>query len=377
MVPMSKTPRAILFIFCLLLLAPLAGQFFKLDPFSRHNENRELTERPEFGWSFPILRKFPRQFQDYFNDNFGFRNALVRGNYLLRYELLGVSPSRMVIVGKDGWLYYTGNNEIEDCRGVTRFDSQQLALWTKAAVLKRDWLKQQGIRYLLVIPPNKSSIHPEFLPEGYGRVRKESGLDDYLSYLRRHTDLEVVDLRPPLLAAKGERSLFHRTDTHWNDYGAFLGYREMMRPLAAWFPAVRPFELEDFSVALKKGPAGDLAGMIGGTEFLSDENYLFTPRVPFTAKKVETNNTIRDPFTMQKEGAGLPRAVIFRDSFFTALVPFVAEHFSSSHFLWQRWNSNTEMEGIVRKYQPDVVIEEVVERLIKESSDPFAGVVPP
>ena len=378
--PISKTPRAILVIFCLLLLAPHVGQWFKLDPFSRHNENRELAKRPQLSWSFPLLQKFPREYQAYFSDNFGFRNALVRGNLLLRYGLMGVSPSSQVIVGRGGWLYYTGEGEIDDCRGITRFNDDQLQRWTKALVLKRDWLRQKGIRYLLVIAPNKSTIYPEYLPAGYGRVRQSSGLDDFLSYVHRHTDLDVVDMRAPLFAGKGEHNLYLRTDTHWNDYGAFLGYRELVRPLAAWFPTIHPLELDDFTITLKNRSGGDLAGMMGAQEFLPDANYLFAPKRPLEAIISEKNEKLRDPFTMQKKVSGLPRAVIFRDSFFSALVPFVAEHFSVSRYIWARWNSQTPMEDIIARYQPHIVIEELVERLAKYDakyeSEVFAGGVP-
>ncbi|WP_129127979.1 alginate O-acetyltransferase AlgX-related protein [Geomonas oryzae] len=372
---MTKTPRIILVIFYLLLLAPLIGQVVRLDPFN-DSENRKLSKRPSLEWSFPVLQKFPRMYQAYYNDNFGFRNALVRGNHLLRYGLLGVSPSDQVIIGKKGWLYYTGGGEVDDFRGITRYNEDQLRRWTRALALKRDWLKSQGIRYLLVIAPNKSTIYPEYLPEEYHRLREQSGLDDFMAYVRKHSDVEVVDLRQRLLAEKVKHVLYLRTDTHWNNYGAFVAYSEMIRPIMGWFPAVKPLAFTDFDISLKKTGGGDLAGMIGGREFLSDEDYKFLSKHPLSALRVGETTGPRDPFTMKKGEDTLPRALIFRDSFFTAMVPFVAESFSASHFIWERWNSGTPMEELIAQHKPGIVIEEAVERLTKHDAEVFSAGIP-
>jgi hypothetical protein len=116
--------------------------------------------------------------------------------------------------------------------------------------------------------------------------------------------------------------------------------------------------------------------MIGGSDFLSEENYIFAPKKPFSAKMIEKEQGRRDPFTMTKVGTALPRAIIFRDSFFTAMVPFVAEHFSVSRFIWERWNSRTQMDEILDEFNPDIVIEETVERLIEPDGNFFAQGIP-
>lgn len=373
---MPHTPRAILILFCIVLITPLMVLWFDLDPFMRHNENRKLADRPKLSWSWSAIEKLPREYQLYFNDNFGFRPLLVKGNFFFRYELLGVSTSKNVVVGDEGWLYYAGEGDLNDCRGITKFTDDQLRRSIHALQLKKAWLAQRGIHYLLVIPPNKSTIYPEYLPVGYKRVRQESGLDDFVNFIRKNSNLDVLDLRASLLEKKQERSLYFRTDTHWNDYGAFIAYQEIIKSLTSWFPAMVPFRVDDFSISLKDHSGGDLTNMIGGQEFLSDENYIFTPKKPFTAIKSEKNERMTDPFTMTKEGEGLPRVVIFRDSFFAALIPFFTEHFSVSRYIWSRWNSQTPMEEIVAKYQPQVVIEEVLERYIKTDADIFARKIP-
>ena len=54
----------------------------------------------------------------------------------------------------------------------------------------------------------------------------------------------------------------------------------------------------------------------------------------------------------------LPKAVIFRDSFTSRLVPFLSEHFSRAVYLWQ----NDFDADIVSREHPDVVIQQIVGR---------------
>ena len=57
-------------------------------------------------------------------------------------------------------------------------------------------------------------------------------------------------------------------------------------------------------------------------------------------------------------GSSLPRAVIFRDSFVSRLVPFLSEHFGRAVYLWQ----NDFDADVVARERADVVIQEIVGR---------------
>jgi hypothetical protein len=379
----------------------LAGERCNLDWFSKTTENRKLAERPAFNGSFDGLEKFRHAYQAYFNDNFTFRNLLIRGNYLLRADLLGTSTVPHVIIGKQGWLYHTGDLKIGDNQRITTFSEDQLQRWTRALVLKKSYLNSRGIRYLLVIPPNKGTIYPEYMPSGYQKVRTESALDVFYTYLKTHANIDIVDLRVPLNAEKNTHALllkylssqkgsavdvseaeiksqllYLKTDTHWNKYGAFVGYKAMCGPITAWFPSIKPYDIDDFIITLEKRIAGDLVTYMGGPEPFSEDEYVFTPKRPSQAVVTEIDETKRTLITMMHPDTRLPRVVIFRDSFFNALTSFIMEHFHISRFIWNRWDSQTPMESIIATYKPDLVIEEILERLTKEEPDVFNAGVP-
>ena len=61
--------------------------------------------------------------------------------------------------------------------------------------------------------------------------------------------------------------------------------------------------------------------------------------------------------TPEIDDPSLPRAVIFRDSFSSRLVPFLSEHFSRAVYLWQ----NDFDANVVSEEHPDLVIQEILE----------------
>ena len=182
----NKSSIILVIIFCILSLLPIADMLFKLDRFPHLRENRELSPLPVFRLGCAAIVSFPGAFQAYFNDHFGFRNALIRFNYLIKQKLLGVSPSTQVNIGKQGWLYYNAEGSVEDYRGISHLDEDKLQRLCFTFDLKRKWLELQGIKYLLVIVPNKETIYPEYFPNLlYRRIRDKTILDDFFEYFNK------------------------------------------------------------------------------------------------------------------------------------------------------------------------------------------------
>ena len=63
---------------------------------------------------------------------------------------------------------------------------------------------------------------------------------------------------------------------------------------------------------------------------------------------------------MEREDSQIPRAVVFRDSFSTALIPFLSEHFGRIVYLWQ-YDLDAE---VIERERPDVVILQMTERAL-------------
>lgn len=367
----------VVMIFFVSISVPILGMVFNLDYLPKHNENRELAKFPSFKLEIKVLRSYSKDFTKYFNDYFGFRSAFLRLNFLIRHNLFRESPSRKVVVGKDDWLFYTGEGSIEDYRGITHFDDKTLRALANSYELKREWLSNKGIRYLLVLVPNKETIYGEWMPDYLYKIRNRSGLDEFIDYMKIHTKLDIIDLRKIFLENKTRERLYHKTGTHWNDYGAFLAYQEIMKPISKWFPKAQANPLTEYSIKRKEVEGSDLAVVIGGVDFLTEQIITLEPYKQKKAKIADFNpswtykNKYQKPYAMEQEDIYLPRVLVFHDSFFTTIVQYLAEKSQYSVYTWQSWNKDTPITEMININRPDIVIEEKAERFLKYETDEF------
>ena len=187
--PYDRVLIAAMFITALWL--PLIGNLFGIAPSLPQTENRRLRRAPDLTEIF--LSRFPDEFNGYYNDNFGFRNLLIRWNSILRYEGLNVSTRPEVIVGKDHWLFY--NADVDRGNGITMRDYQGLEHFTQDQLRRirtkleahRDTLARYGILYLVAVAPNKCSIYDEYMPSAINRIGPTTRQDQLIHrYPRGH-----------------------------------------------------------------------------------------------------------------------------------------------------------------------------------------------
>jgi len=343
-----------------------------LDHETPQGENRELAATPARPATWEALRAFPGAASHYFEDHFGLRARLVRWQALLRLRLFGVSASPDVIVGRDGWLFYAGDGAAEDMASATGFTPSELEHWRRTLQHTQDWMRAHGIVYVFVLAPDKHAVYPELLPASVRSIGAETRTDTLVRYLREHSTVNVLDLRPVLQRAKAFERVYHRTDTHWNDRGAFVAATAIVAALGA--NRVAPLAPRaSYEAATRETEGLDLAGMLGITPNVTEEDLPLVPRTPRQARVVEP--AVPDARLMdarlvtEQDDRSRPRAVVFRDSFGSALVPFLSEQFSRALYLWQ-YNVDP---AVVLAERPAVVIQQWVGRRLSTLPpyDPF------
>jgi hypothetical protein len=315
-----------------------------------------------------ISRNFPGQFEALFDVYFGFRRTLLSWLRHAKIDWFGASPSTRVVLGKDGWLYYVPMPVGADYPTAGPFTSDHLERWARMLQERRDWLAARGIPYVVMIAPDKQTIYPESLPESLRiRATQPSRLDQLLRYLREHTTVEVVDVRGPIIEAKARERLYDLTDSHWNDRGAYVAYAGLVDALAPRFDGMAPVPRHLFADAATSIPGGDCARLIGLENRFSELSLSLVPREPRLATRTyvegpyAADNPLR-PFAMERSDAGLPRAVMFHDSFGAHLIPYLSEHFRRIVYAWERPDYPVFDGALVERERPDVVIQQIVER---------------
>jgi hypothetical protein len=364
--------RLLAILFVLAIGVPLAGTVLGVDRDQTDEENRAAATPPPRPRDLASLQAWPDAFTKYFADNFAFRADLVRWQARLRVGVLRSSPTPDVLLGRDGWLFYGTDGAIQDYSGDRAFTPGELRQWRDTLQHTHDWLRRRGIRFVFLLAPDKHWIYPEHMPGGIGRSGVTSRMDQLVVYLRNHSSVAVVDARPALIEARRSDRLFHLTDTHWNDVGAFVAYQQVMMALGPGDDGLRPRPRAELERRVIPRTGFDLARMLGlGRVWVEDDLQLEPPggRRARVVEPARASRALMDARVVTEGPAGAPRAVVFRDSFGSAMIPFLAEHFSRAVYVWQ----NDFDPALVANERPAVVIQEWVGRHLYTVS-PYDGV---
>jgi alginate O-acetyltransferase complex protein AlgJ len=334
------------------------------------DENRWPAALPGASSTLQDWQAFPGRFERYFNDHFGARTHLLAVDQWAKAVFFGVSPVSTVLVGKQGWLYFLG----EDAkafdrwyRGIDAFTDAEIAALRGEFLHRREYLGHLGIAYLIVVVPEKYSVYPEFLPDWAKPVTPTTALDRVADDLVQHPELHFVDLRPALRAAKQNERVYYKTDSHWNLVGASVGYRVLMAELERLLPGLS-------TVASRRPPydpavdfySGDLSRMVGATARFREDDIaplwkILADTWPHCASRDTAGET--PGFEFYVYVCPRPpryRALVYRDSMAIPLIPLLSENFVRTTYV-----STRRMDpALVERLQPDIVIEELVERTL-------------
>jgi len=359
------------------LVLPLAKTDFTGVPKNSETENRPLNAFPAWSWKWADIDTFPARFEAAFNDHFGFRALLVRWHSRFKLRGLGVSPSKEVILGKQGWLFYS--DSVKEYRGAKTMPPAKADAWVAELKAKKEWLARRNIRYLLVVAPNKEEVYPEYLPDTVRRVRDHRYLDDILARLGKDSGVEILDLREALQKAKGLGLVYDRTDTHWSQLGTFTASNEILLRLQRWFPDLQPEALAGRTLSRQQGLGGDLAYMIGLPEELPEERTLVSPSPAFPfangtplrlQRQWPTGELKEEPMAFESKTSGRKLTLLVTgDSFGRGLMQFLPEHFARVVRLrpeipYTPWFQAL-LPALVEAEKPDVYLDVFVSRGLK------------
>jgi hypothetical protein len=260
-----------------------------------------------------------------------------------------------VLRGKDGWLYL----EDELGRACTTFSPWPVVMRRYQRVV--DLLRAHGKRAIVVVPPDKSTIYPEFLPDSY-KEKDCAGPGREAAWKALGSAPGVLGLRDRLLATKTPppEESYWPNDTHWNTKGATIGTRAVLERLGT---RVR---MRDDEIERTRSPhQGDLANLLGVHEEVESPTWTVKrPIAPGTGRdETMANGSVIHVSTQPAGGAPLlaGRTVFLYDSFgigmLGALAPYMRELRSLQWFL-----AKDHEDLIEAMATADTVILEKVER---------------
>ena len=344
-------------------------------------ENRMLAASPVLADLKKGPETFIRKFDAWFKDSTGFREQLLTLYHAVEESRLlntiwNVEGGHVFLVGEQGYRYFAdqGGILIPKFQGKQFLSDEQLQNTAAKLEEVRKYLDGRGIPLAVMICPDKESVYPEFYPKLIKRGPEPDQLDVITGYLREHTGADVFSIRRALVAEKDAYPPWDKAGglgalTHYNQIGAFFGYRELMRHINIHFPGMVPYELEDLEISY------DELGENPVVSFKEEKRY----------KKLDSSffedfSVVDDWWghnwneAYENTDPGLPVILLFRTSFsgeeYTG--KFIAQHFGKA-ILTQFVNMG-HIEEYVTKYKPDIVVFETAERALDMFADSFAGI---
>ena len=316
-------------------------------------ENRSLKQLPKLTWKSLTERnpdkKFSSQMNEYFADQFPVRDVFV-GIKGVAELALGKGGNNGVVLGKDGVLavrwfdaYLNRTTRVED---TDYYAKDVIAAQTDALNKLSADLAAQGVDLSVIIPPRTLDVYGA--QTGYPQEAAdalwqdiETGLDERVSYL---------DLREVMQSAtEAGEYVYYRTDHHWTTEGAYLAYGALM---TEWGREADVLPRSSFAVERVDGFYGTTWSR-AGLKFVAPDTleiWHFEGEDDYTVTDPETNTvfsgfynrdylTKKDKYSVFLDGTHSvltvtkntdeqrPTLLVFKDSFFNSMVPFLAQHY--------------------------------------------------
>lgn len=304
---------------------------------------------------------------------------------------LSISPEN-TIIGKDGWLFLGDRHAyvISELRGQKPFKRAKLDGFANARSRWDQMVKEQGgIGYFVSVAPNSHTIYREMMPEWAAKANTSPNIN-YLLHQAKD-DNTLIDLSKLIISHKNssQTPLYYKTDTHWNELGAWYGYEALKNKISITDPSLKWLDRNNIKFKYNERNGGDLSRFLRISPFIKDTE---------VAVEIKPNSklhitdwlgkTIRDGDLSDRQENMTHELIInssnalnnkkvlwLRDSFGIALYPYMNATFSTlmqKHYK-EVLEDPCQLKRAIREFKPDLVIITVVER---NSLSPFFGNYP-
>jgi len=222
-------------VFSIALWLPLfqrQSSFFAENKLSGIEEN---TLKPDFSLQSFWDGEFQKKYQSWFNENVGFRGALIRSENQLNLsffkDISSRSPSR-INLGQAGYLFERSYLQSYQQPDSTR--NEKLLTIVERTKKLQELLSQRGIAFLLLISPSKAELYPEKLPR-YIAEAVRNPQSDYTVFTEalQAVGVHTLDGYALLKSIKDSTGypVFPKSGTHWSYYATCLVTNRMVELL--------------------------------------------------------------------------------------------------------------------------------------------------
>ena len=348
----------------LLLATPLVIGLVAPDgPAAILKEKRQPAPPPAPPASLASLAAVPAETDAWLKDHFGLREKMIRLHKdLTKPVWSGVSS--VAVTGGSGRLYALLDDMVAQSAGHVVRPAKVAEAADMLAEMNAA-LAQRGIKFLVAIPPNSSTIYQDDLPSWARNPGRPTEYDLLLKDLAAR-GVKAVDLRPALEAATATGQTYLLNDVHWNIRGAVAGFNAVAE--ADGHPDWR-IDPATALGPLGERPGGDIATMAGVADKATERTE------SLALKPVGTQRDLPSAGERRIEGAqdmadheidtgrAGPTIMVIGDSFTVTDFPvFLSQHVGKA--VWVHHNYCGLDWAVIDRVRPDEVWWAPVERFL-------------
>jgi hypothetical protein len=281
------------------------------------------------------------------------------------------------VTGKNGWVFWNDvqANNFSQAVGRRTLSNQEAAQWHTYLSDVQAQLAAKKIPFYVVVTPAKWDVYPQELPQWAQDIRGSGPLDQIE---HQFPDLPIVDLRTPLREASKSNPVFSKVNSHWTDYGAYVGWETMAKCINDVSPSIGPVSAPASS-GVTLGPQSNEFATYGIPNPAKPDwtvpNYsqpLAPVKVTDSAGKtttvagtVPTDLSLLPVSTTTKDAQTNKSALVLRDSFGNGMSVFLQQSFAKTWQVRHNFDDPThipDVGALVTAHKPDVVILQISER---------------
>lgn len=344
-------------LFSLIIIVPIFRMNFKENEVSKI-DNRMLMDYEDIINDGENINDIFSNIEEYTNDRIGFRTNMVNIYTSFMDKLFNDMVHPTYQYGKDGYVYL----KLPETKTDLRFQE----VFSTFIQDFQSYCNERDIKFLYTLEPSKSTIYPEYLPEGYNRSTENL---DYFVELLNEKGINYLSNVDTLLEAKSNPLLSDvllydkKYDAgHWNETGAIVGISAIIDILNQLDSRVGSFDIDKYVVEKV------INETLLSSNFIINEETTNYSLKEYNIEYIEDyeDEIYRDEnfryFTHYKNltNTEAPRLLIFAGSYFNNKEKFITGNFSEVMKI-HNYRNVIDYEYYINIYNPDIVLFESTE----------------
>lgn len=238
----SRIDIVFLTVFFILLFLPM---LHISDAEKSEQENRMLAKyTPLIDYRGGCNLKYGKNFDAWFSDRFWGRDELVKVYYKIK------KINKYIITAKASKLkndWYFNDNELS----TLTISEKQKVQYKKNIQYLLQFCKENNIKCYMEIVPAKIYYAKDGLINNKLKEYNDT-LPQFIKYIKETLNFEIIYPLDELKEADKSDYVYFKTDHHWTDWGAYIGYQALLKQLKKDFPDIYEAKEGDFDISYSK-----------------------------------------------------------------------------------------------------------------------------